>query len=114
MLDDLFKPGWKSSSAEKRLRAIAAMDSASSEGQKILAQLADDEDASICIAAIQKLMSAAVLHEISKKHANDPVRLEAEKRLDALICAGSSLNTDQYSDLLNRYPELTVRIAAYA
>lgn len=90
------------------------MDSASSEGQKILAQLTDDEEASICIAAIQKLMSAAVLHEISKKHANDPVRLEAEKRLDALISAGSSLNTDQYSDLLNRYPELTVRIAAYA
>ncbi len=115
MLADLFKPAWKSSSVEKRLKAISAMDSASSEKQKILTQLAtDDEDVSICIAAIQKLTSAAVLHEMSIKHSNDSVRVAAEKRLNELMAAGSYLNEDQCRNLLKRYPELTVRIATHA
>ncbi len=112
MLADLFKPAWKSSSVEKRMKAVSAMDDASSENQKVLAQLAaDDEDISICIAAIQKLTSATVLHEISIKHASDPVRVEAEKRLNELM---ASLDKDQCHDLLSRYPELAVRIAAHA
>ena len=115
MLEDLFKPAWKSSSVEKRLKAIAAMNSASSEKQKILAQLAaEDADISICIAAIQKLTSVATLHELSIKHANDSVRAAAEKRLNELMSAGCALNEDQYRDLINQYPELTVRVAAYA
>ena len=115
MLDNLFKPAWKSSSVEKRLKAISAMNSASLEKQKILAQLAaDDVDISICIAAIQKLTSVATLHEISIKHDNDSVRGEAEKRLNELISAGASLDKDGCCDLLNQYPELTVRVAAYA
>lgn len=115
MLNDLFKPAWKSSSVEKRLKAISAMNSASSEKQKILAQLAaDDADISICIAAIQKLTSVATLHEMSIKHDNDSVRGEAEKRLNELLSAGCSLNENQYRDLLNQYPELTVRVAAHA
>ncbi|MBG7609244.1 MAG: DUF349 domain-containing protein, partial [Anaerolineae bacterium] len=115
MLNDFFKPAWKSSSVEKRLKAIAAMNSASSEKQKILTQLAaDDADISICIAAIQKLVSVATLHEMSIKHNNDSVRVEAEKRLNELMSAGGSLNKEQYLDLLNQYPELTVRVAAYA
>ena len=44
MLTDLFKPAWKSSSVDKRLKAIAAMDSANLEQQKILAQLASDDE----------------------------------------------------------------------
>ncbi len=115
MLDNLFKPAWKSSSVEKRLKAISAMNSASLEKQKILAQLAaDDVDISICIAAIQKLTTVATLHEISIKHDNDSVRGEAEKRLNELLSAGCSLNQDQYRDLLNQYPALTVRVAAHA
>ena len=117
MLDDLFKPAWKSSSVEKRLKAISAMNGASPEKQKILAQLAaDDEDSSICIAAIQKLTSVVTLHEMSIKHDhdNESVRVEAENRLNELMSAGCSLNKDQYRDLLNQYPELTVRIAAHA
>lgn len=115
MLNDFFKPAWKSSSVEKRLKAISAMNSASLEKQKILAQLAaDDADISICIAAIQKLTSVATLHEMSIKHENDSVRGEAEKRLNELLSAGCSLNEDQYRDLLNQYPELTVRVAAHA
>ncbi len=115
MLADLFKPAWKSRSVEKRLRAISAMDSASSEKQKILIQLAtDDEDVSICIAAIQKITSAVVLHEMSMQHASDTVRLAAGKRLDEFMAASRSVNKDEYCDLLNNYPELTVRIAAHA
>ena len=115
MLANLFKPAWKSSSVEKRLRAISVMDSASSEKQKILTQLAtDDEDVSICIAAIKKITSAAVLHEISIKHDSDSVRVAAEKRLDEFMAASRSVNKDEYYNLLNSYPELTVRIATHA
>jgi len=115
MLTDLFKPAWKSRSVDKRLKAIAAMDSASPEKQKILTQLAtDDADVSICFAAIQKLTSAAILHEMSVKHNKNSVRAEAEKRLNALMATGSSLNEEQYHELLNCYPALTVRIAIHA
>ncbi|MFV9615310.1 MAG: DUF349 domain-containing protein [Gammaproteobacteria bacterium] len=114
MLADLFKPAWKSSSVEKRLKAISVMDSASSEKQKILTQLvADEADVSIRIAAIQKLTSATALHEMSIKYANDSVGVEAERRLDELMAASSSVNKGEYGDLLNSYPELTVRIATY-
>ena len=115
MLVNLFKPAWKSSSVEKRLKAISAMDNASSEKQKILNQLAaDDEDVSICIAAIQKLTSAALLHEMSINHSTHSARVAAEKRLDELMGIDSCLTKDQYRDLLNRYPELEFRIAAHA
>jgi hypothetical protein len=115
MLTDLFKPAWKSSSVEKRLKAIAAMDGANLEQQKILAQLAsDDEDATICIAAIQKLRSAPALHEISLKHANDTVRTEASNRLNELMGESASLSPQQFDDILKLYPELKVRVAAHA
>jgi exonuclease SbcC len=114
MLTDFFKPAWRSSSVETRLKAISEMDSENSEHQKILTQLAADDDVSICMAAIQKLSSAVVLHEMSIKHSSDSVRAEAEKRLNELMSEKGSLNKDQYRDLLNRYPELTVRIAAHA
>jgi len=115
MLDDLFKPAWKSSSVEKRLKAIAAMNSASVEKQKILAQLAaDDEDVSVCIAAMQKLTSAATLHELSINHDDASVRATAEKRLNELLSADGSLDEEQYHDLLKQYPALAVRVAACA
>ena len=115
MLTDLFKPAWKSSSIEKRLKAISQMDSASSEKQKVLTQLAaDDKDVSICIAAIQKITSAALLHEMSIRHSNQSARVEAEKRLDELMATDGFLTKDQYRDLLNRHPELELRIAAHA
>jgi len=103
------------SSVEKRLKAISQMDSASSEKQKVLTQLAaDDKDASICIAAIQKITSAALLHEMSVNHSDQSARAEAEKRLDELMATNGFLPKDQYRDLLNRYPELELRIAAHA
>jgi exonuclease SbcC len=115
MLDDLFKPAWKSRSVEKRLRAITEMDSVSAEHQKILFQLArDDEDSSIRIAAIGKLTSAAALHELSIKFSDSAVRTEAEKRVNELMGADHALDEAQYRDLLKHYPELQLRIAAHA
>ena len=114
MLTDLFKPAWKSRSVEKRLKAISAMGGADPDKQKILAQLAADDEVSVCIAAIQKLTSAAVLHEISKSHSSDSVRTAAEQRLNELMAAGGSINEDQFRDLLSRYAELKPRIAACA
>ena len=121
MLADLFKPAWKSHSVEKRLKAIAAMDSENLEQQKILTQVAsDDEDVTVCIGAIQKLRSAPALHEISLKHAsdknndNEAVLLAASDRLNELMGESGSLNPQQFDDLLKLYPELKVRVAAHA
>ena len=117
MLADLFKPAWKSHSVEKRLKAIAAMDSENLEQQKILTQLAsDDENVTVCIAAIQKLRSAPALHEISLKHANDneAVLIAASNRLNELMGESAGLIPQQFDDLLKLYPELKVRVAAHA
>jgi exonuclease SbcC len=115
MLPDLFKPGWKSRSVEIRRKAITEMDSTSAENQKILFHLAtDDEDNSIRIAATQQLTSAAALHELSIKVSNGAVRIEAENRLNELLSTNHALDEEQYRDLLKRYPELQLRIAAYA
>jgi len=115
MLADLLKPAWKSHSAEKRLKAVSAMDSTNSEKQKILTQLAiEDENASVRIAAVKKITVAAQLHEISKQDSEASVRAEAEKRLTELMSTGGTLDKDQYHDLLKRYPELSARVAACA
>jgi len=119
MLADLFKPAWKSNSVEKRLKAIAAFDSENLGHQKILAQMAsDDKDVTVCVAAIQKLKSAPALHEISLKHGNDKktetVCTAASKRLDEFMGESASLNPQEFDDILKRYPELSVRVAAHA
>jgi hypothetical protein len=115
MLPDLLKPTGKSSSAEKRRKAIAEMNSVSEEQQEILFQLArDDEDSSVRIAAIRQLTSAAALHELSIKFSDSAVRTEAEKRVNELLGANHALDEAQYLDLLKQYPELQLRIAAHA
>ena len=115
MLNDLFKPSWKSDSVEKRRRAITAMNGVDAEHQNILIGLArHDEDLSIRIAAIQQLSSVAALHELSKELSDSAVRTEAEQRVNELLGTGHAVDDAQYSDLLNRYPELQLRIAAHA
>ena len=115
MLSSLFKPAWQSGSVEKRLRAISSMDGSSVEKQEILAQLAtEDVEASVQIAAINKLTSAVRLHELTLNSANDSVRLKAENRLNEVLGENSSLSDQDYRELISRFPELKVRIAAQA
>ncbi|MCK5663190.1 MAG: DUF349 domain-containing protein, partial [Thiotrichaceae bacterium] len=115
MLSSLFKPAWQSGSVEKRLRAISSMDGTSVEKQQILAQLAtEDVEASVQIAAINKLTNAMRLHELTLNSANDSVRLKAESRLNEVLGENSSLSDQDYRELINRFTELRVRIAAQA
>ncbi len=115
MLTDLFKPAWKSRSVEKRRRAIIEMDNAGEGHQEILFQFAtDDEDASVKIAAIRQLTSATALHELSLKLPDDAVRTEAENRVNELLGMTHVLDEEQYRDLLKRFPELQLRVAAHA
>ena len=115
MLTDLFKPDWKSRSVEKRRKAIIEMDNSDAGHQKILLQLAtDDEDVSVKIAAIRQLTSATALHELSLKIPDDAVRTEAENRVNELLGMTHILDEEQYSDLLKRFPELQLRVAAHA
>lgn len=115
MLTDLFKPAWKSNSVEKRRRAVAELNGLDPAHQQILIELArDDEDSSVRIAAIQRSTSAAELHELAIQLSDGAVRSEAEHRVDELLRTGPAVDDVQYRDLLNRYPELQLRIAAHA
>ncbi len=115
MLNDIFKPAWKSHSVEKRRRAIIEMDNADAEHQEALFQLAiEDEDVSIKIAAIRQLTSAIALHELSLKFSDETVRSEAENRVNELMGMNHALDEKQYSDLLKRFPELQLRVATHA
>jgi len=115
MLSKLLKPAWKSPSAEKRRKAIIEMHGDSAEHQQILLQLAlEDEDDANRIAAIQRISSVTALHELSTKLTDDPVRLEAENRVNELLAASHAHDETQYQNLLTRYPDLQLRIATHA
>lgn len=114
MLTSLFKPAWKSSSVEKRLSAIAAMNGESAENQEVLVQLVSDSDASVCLAAISKLGSVDTLVELSQKHNSVAIRTEIDHRIDQLLSTDGSLNEEQYRKLLTSYPQLAERLAAHA
>lgn len=115
MLVDIFKPGWKSSSVEKRRKAIAGLDSDNIDQQKTLLQLAaDDADNSVRMAAMQQLTSIAALHELSIKLNGNDVARDVEKRVNELLAIHHAMDEEQYSNLLKRYPELQIRIAAHA
>ena len=115
MLSSLFKPAWQSGSVEKRLKAIEELHSDSAEHQQILFQLAsDDNDASIRIAALQRLTDATALHKLSKTMSNDNVGVAAGERLNELMATDHALNEAQCRDLLACYPELQVRVAIHA
>ncbi|RKX43672.1 MAG: hypothetical protein DRP64_07880 [Verrucomicrobia bacterium] len=91
------------------------MDNAGEGHQEILFQLAaDDEDVSVKIAAIRQLTSATALHELSLKFPDDAVRSEAENRVNELLGMTHVLDEAQYRDLLQRFPELQLRVAAHA
>ncbi|MDH5353540.1 MAG: DUF349 domain-containing protein [Gammaproteobacteria bacterium] len=115
MLNNLFKPAWQSGSVEKRRKAIAELHGTSVDDQQILAQLAsDDSDVSIRIAAVQRLSDVIALHDLSKDAANDNVVAAAEKRINELMATEGAFDEAQYRDLLDRFPELRVRIAIHS
>jgi hypothetical protein len=115
LLTDLLKPDWKSSSVEKRRKAIIEMDNSDAGQQEILLQLAtDDEDVSVKIAAIRQLTSATALHKLSLKLPDDAVRTEAENRVNELLGLTHMLDEEQFRDLLKHFPELLLRVATHA
>ncbi len=115
MLADLFKPAWQSPSVDKRLKAVAEMDGANAENEIILFDLAkDDEDASIRLAAIERLRDLTHLSELLHTSAEDEFRIAVGQRLDTLISSEESLDKADIQDLLQRFADLRPRIAAHA
>ncbi|MFT5506454.1 MAG: exonuclease SbcC, partial [Gammaproteobacteria bacterium] len=115
ILSNIFKTAWQSSSVEKRLSAIAGLQSDSNEHQQVLLQLAtDDADDSVRIAAIQRLVDIGTLHELSLKNSDHAAGVEAEKRLIELMATDQFLDETQYRNLLTRYPEIHRHIATHS
>ncbi|MFT5502819.1 MAG: exonuclease SbcC [Gammaproteobacteria bacterium] len=115
ILPNLFKPAWQSPSVEKRLSAIAGLQTDNKEHQQVLLQLAsEDADDSVRIAAMQRLADVVALNGLSIKNADSAVGVAVEKRLDELMTTGQSIDEAQYRNLLASCPELQVRIATHA
>lgn len=115
MLSNFFKPAWQNTSVKKRLSAVANLHGDNAEHQKILLQLAsNDNDNTIRIEAIRRLNDAVVLHELSKNSLNSSLKNEAENRLNELMATGQMLDEAQFQNLLTDYPELHQRIAIHA
>jgi exonuclease SbcC len=115
MLTQFFKPAWQSPSVEKRLSAIAGLQSDSIEHQKILLQLAsDDDDDAIRIAAMQGITDVEGLHQLSKKNLDSKVSVAVKNRLNELVATGRVVDDAQYRNLLASHPELHLSIATHA
>lgn len=115
MLNNLFKPAWKSRSIEKRLKAVVLMDESSSENQQSLIQIVStDEQQSIRLEALKKITSLIFLDEIKVKQENNPEGRQAHARLIELMTTSGLIDADQYGDLLKSHPQLAVMIASYA
>ncbi len=114
MIVNLFKPSWKSNSAEKRQKAITLMEVESSENQDILSQLATaDEDQSVRLLAIRKLTSIVTLHTISINQAAVAEARQAEKRLNELMSTAGFIEVGQCRDLLTNNPQLALLFVTY-
>ena len=114
MLNSLFKPAWKSGSAEKRLNAIAAMNGDDADDLEALIQLAQDTDSSVSIAAIHKLTSVTTLSTLLKSQSNSVVLTQIQRRIEDLLSSANDLNEQHYRELLSAFPELSGRVAALA
>ena len=113
MITDLFKPAWKSDSADKRLHAIETLAAEDAEAQQILAELTADSEDQVAVAAIGKLRAIPRLHELQRDHASASVREAADHRLNALLVE-DTLKQPELLALMKDIPDLAERLAAHA
>ena len=78
MLNRIFKASWQSPSVEKRLQAVAEMDSSNAEHQEILFELAgNDDDSSVRFAAIEGLRDESLVSQLLQVNINIWPRIAA-------------------------------------
>ena len=108
----LLKASWKNKSADKRLQAIQSMDSLNAANQAILLNLAkSDPDHGVRHSALSQLTDPNELSKISKNHANNETRLQAETALHQLLRSKDLFTEKQLTQLCSDHTELKLPIA---
>lgn len=114
MLSGLFKSGWQSESAEKRLLAIARMDVIDSKSQIALETLAlEDSEPEVRQAAIEKIAQPATLLQISQTHTDAGTVEIANARFIKLIGPKSCLTKSELSALGDSHPTCKTLLAQH-
>jgi len=114
MISSLFKPAWKSKSADKRLQAVSTLDNSSQEDREILWQLCNDPEDPVCLAAIDKFDELSRLFDLHQQHEREPVRAKALERVNQLISNNGFLSEDKAGELLASKPDMAPLFAANA
>ncbi len=82
-ISDFIGPKWKHSKPEVRLKAVRAMDEKAAD---LLAKIGKtDTDASIRVAAVEKITDMELLNDIFLSDPEDVVRQSAKKRLNPMV-----------------------------
>jgi len=113
MLKSLFKSGWKSKSADKRLRFIADIDVSVASNQAILEKLAaNDIDAGVRDAAMAKISDPQALYNLRLSHTNSESREVAETAFRNLI-KSDEFSVADCKAFLARNPKSKLLMAKY-
>lgn len=101
MLGSLLKPGWQSSSTEKRRVAVLKMNTANSENQAIFENLAlRDPSPSVRQACVTQIRLAAPLFRVYQGQNDEAVKHAAKTAFCSLIGVGSQLSAADFTALL--------------
>ena len=110
----LFKPSWQSKSAEKRLAAVARLDTDDPNDREILRQLACDPDDAVSLAAIQRIEDLATLSRLVAKLATESSQQAARSRFCDLLGGSQMTGEDCGITWLAEMPERAADFAAHA
>lgn len=114
MIKSLFKPAWKSSSVDKRLRFITDVAVSVTDNQIILEKLAsNDVDAGVRHAAMAKISDPQVLYSLCNIHKNTNSREFVETAFRNLIQSGE-LSEQNLRTFLTSNPKSNLLIAKYS
>ena len=110
----LFKPSWQSRSADKRLAAVARLDTDDAGDREVLLQLAQDPDEAVCLAAIQRIEDLPALNRLVAELPNQARQQAARSRFCELL--GDARMSDEQSGIawLDQMPERAADFAAHA
>ena len=110
----LFKPAWQSRSADKRLSAVARLDTDDAKDRAILGQLARDPEDAVALAAIARVDDLAVLDRLIEERPGESRQGAARRRFGELLADAESIDFVTATARLGELPGRVAEFAAHA
>lgn len=110
----LFKPAWQSRSADKRLSAVARLDTDDAKDREILGQLARDPEDAVALAAIARVDDLAVLDRLIEERPGESRQGAARRRFGELLADAESIDFVTATARLGELPGRVAEFAAHA